>query len=127
MNASRRIVSDTGPLISLEKLTGGYDFIRRLFDKLLIPPAVLSEIAYGQFDEPRAYLEHHGITDLVEIHPVSSNLTISSSKRLNEGEIQAISLASELGLPLLIEERERRRIAQNLNLHISSFILHVAT
>ena len=37
----QRIVSNTGPLISLEKLSHGYDFIRQLYEKLVIPPAVL--------------------------------------------------------------------------------------
>lgn len=36
----RQIVCDTGPLISLEKITGGYRFIWCLYDRLLVPPAV---------------------------------------------------------------------------------------
>ena len=46
----RQIVSNTGPLISLEKLNQGYDFIRCLYEKLIIPSAVLDEVAAGQFD-----------------------------------------------------------------------------
>ncbi len=36
----QRIVSTTGPLLSLEKLSQGYDFIRQLYEKILIttPP-----------------------------------------------------------------------------------------
>lgn len=49
----RHIVSNTGPLISLEKLNQGYAFIRRLYDKVLIPPAVLQEVAVGQFATQR--------------------------------------------------------------------------
>lgn len=41
----RRIVSDTGLLISLEKLSDGYRFIRLLYDRILIPAAVLHELA----------------------------------------------------------------------------------
>ena len=43
----RRVVSDTGPLISLERLTDGFAFIRRLYDQIVIPPAVLEEVGLG--------------------------------------------------------------------------------
>jgi len=33
----RETVSDTGPLITLEKLSDGYRFIRLLYDKIIIP------------------------------------------------------------------------------------------
>jgi hypothetical protein len=41
MGEGRRIVSDTVPLISLEKLNQGYDFIRRLYDQIVLPPLSL--------------------------------------------------------------------------------------
>jgi hypothetical protein len=47
MTETRRIVSNTGPLISLEKLRQGYDFIRQLYDTIIIPPGVLDEVAAG--------------------------------------------------------------------------------
>ena len=68
---ARRIVSNTGPLISLEKLSRGYDFIRRLYEKLVIPPAVFDEVTEGQFENPQAYLQHYDIRDLIEIRAVS--------------------------------------------------------
>ena len=55
MMAVRRIVSNTGPLISLEKLRQGYDFIRQLYDTIIIPPGVLDEVAAGQFAASHAY------------------------------------------------------------------------
>ena len=60
MTEARRIVSNTGPLISLEKLRQGYDFIRQLYDTIIIPPGVLDEVAEGQFATPQAYLQHYG-------------------------------------------------------------------
>ena len=54
----RQIVSNTGPLISLEKLDQGYDFIHCLYDKLIIPPAVLEEVAEGLFANPQDYLQY---------------------------------------------------------------------
>jgi hypothetical protein len=32
-------VSDTGPLISLEKVSGGFSLLRSLFDRVLVPPS----------------------------------------------------------------------------------------
>ena len=62
----QQIVSNTGPLISLEKLNQGYNFIRCLYEKLIIPPAVLDEVAEGQFVDPQEYLHYYNITDLIE-------------------------------------------------------------
>jgi predicted nucleic acid-binding protein len=42
-----KIVSDTGPLISLEKLSDGYSFFRLLYAKILIPFSVLEELSVG--------------------------------------------------------------------------------
>jgi len=115
----RRIVSNTGPLISLEKLSHGYDFIRQIYEKVIIPPAVLDEVAQGQFENPAAYLRYYGIMDLVEIGVVPKRYSFPGVERLHEGEKQAIQLALELQLPLLIEETVGRHIAKNLGISIS--------
>ena len=119
MNRSLRTVSDTGPLISLEKLENGYHFIGQLYDKIIVPPAVLGEVTEGIFDHPEAYLAHYGIQDLIEVQNISLMRRLSSHERLHEAEIQAINLALELGLPLLIEETQGRRVAQEMGVHIS--------
>jgi predicted nucleic acid-binding protein len=119
MMAVRRIVSNTGPLISLEKLRHGYDFIRQLYDTIIIPPGVLDEVAEGQFATPHAYVQHYGIVDLIEIHAVSRSEQLPEATRLHIGEVQAIQLARELALPLLIEETVGRRVAQGLGISIS--------
>ena len=115
----RQIVSNTGPLISLEKLNQGYDFIRCLYEKLIIPPAVLDEVAAGQFVDPQEYLHHYNIIDLIEVCSVSQTPLISGVERLHDGEIQAIQLALELQLPLLIEETVGRRVAQSMGIRVS--------
>ena len=56
----RIIVSDTGPITSLEKLIEGFDFIRRLYDEILVPPSVLEELCQNQFQSGEAYLEAFG-------------------------------------------------------------------
>ena len=117
--AVRQIVSNTGPLISLEKLNQGYNFIRCLYEKLIIPSAVLEEVAEGQFANPQEYLQYHNIIDLIEVRPVSNPLALPEAKRLHDGEAQAIQLALELHLPLLIEETVGRRVAQSVGIQIS--------
>lgn len=117
-SSTGRVVSDTGPLISLEKLTGGFRFIRRLFDIIIVPPAVLEEVGF-HYDRAEKYLERHGIVDLVEVRAVASQAELPEIERLHEGEIQAIRLALALELPLLIEEAAGRRSARGIGVSIS--------
>jgi predicted nucleic acid-binding protein len=119
MRAARRIVSNTGPLISLEKLRQGYDFIRQLYNTIIIPPGVLDEVAEGQFATPHAYLQHYGIEDLIVVQAVLQSEQLPEAARLHIGEAQAIQLARELALPLLIEETVGRRMARGLGISIS--------
>jgi hypothetical protein len=44
MMAAKRIVSNTGPLIPLEKLHQDHDFIRQLYDVIIIPKNVPDEV-----------------------------------------------------------------------------------
>lgn len=119
MSREREIASDTGPLITLEKLSDGYLFIRLLYDKILISRAVLEELAQGQFPNSQAYLEHYGITDLVEVVQARSDLEASGVELLDAGEREVIQVALERGLPLLIEEEAGRQCARSLGLRIS--------
>jgi predicted nucleic acid-binding protein len=119
MMTVRRIVSNTGPLISLEKLRQGYDFIRQLYDTIIIPPSVLDEVTEGQFATPHAYVQHYGIVDLIEVQAVSRSEHLPEADRLHIGEAQAIQLARESALPLLIEETVGRRVARGLGISIA--------
>jgi predicted nucleic acid-binding protein len=122
----KRIVSDTSPLISLEKIDGGYELVRRLYDKVLVPPAVLRELAAGPFENEEAYLSHFGIDDLLQVEtPERSEL--DKTEHLDPGEREAIALALECDLPLLIEEEAGRTLARELGIRISGIagqILH---
>jgi predicted nucleic acid-binding protein len=103
----------------LEKLDQGYNFIRKLYDKIIVPPSVLAEVTQGQFETSNAYLRHYAITDLVEVHSVTQRIVLPKAERLHDGEVDAIQLGLELGLPLLIEETTGRRVAQGVGLSIS--------
>lgn len=118
MNPGRRIVSDTSPLISLEKINEGYAFIRQLYDVVLVPPAVLRELAAGALDSEEAYLSQFGIADLLQVEePEDSDR--NETDHLDPGEREAIALAVEYDLPLLIEEEAGRKVARELGIPIS--------
>jgi predicted nucleic acid-binding protein len=107
VKSPRRVVSDTSPLISLEKIEGGYTFFGQLYDNVLIPPEVLRELAAGAFESGEAYLSHFGIGDLLQVEAPERSKW-DATEHLDPGEQEAIELAVEFGLPLLIEERAFR-------------------
>ncbi len=119
MNREKSIVSNTGPLISLEKIQDGYTFIRKLYDKIIIPPSVLEEVSQGAHASPSDYLNDYNITDLIKVESPPATAHIAGIERLHQGERDAISLAISLQSPLLIEETVGRRIAVAAGLHIS--------
>lgn len=105
----RDAVSDTGPLISLEKVAGGFALLRVLFERILVPPPVVAELrGDGRFGDD--YLLHHGLSGFIHIADAPPPpLSLAS---LDEGERHAISLALYRRLPLLIEDRRGRRLAR---------------
>ena len=113
------IVSDTGPLITIEKLSDGYSLLRKLYKKILIPEAVMHELAQGSFEGTKAYLNHYEIHDLLEIEQVLPRTPLAGIEILDQGEREAIQLARSEGLPLLIEENEGRRLAKKHGIEIS--------
>ena len=119
MSERRLIVSNTGPLISLEKMNRGHAFIRQLYHTVIVPPSVLDEVAADAFETQQAYLQYYDIADLIEVRAVTQSVTLPELERLHQGEIEAIQLALESRLPLLIEETVGRRVAQQVGLDIS--------
>lgn len=103
-------VSDTGPLISFEKLPGGFSLLQQLLSKLYIPAEVLAELEAGHGGAD--YLADHGLDGFVEVVSESSTSWGGPrAERLDAGERAAIGLAIAKGRPLLIEERLGRQLA----------------
>ena len=115
---SSTIVSDTGPIITLEKLPGGFALLRKLYDKILIPQEVLNERAES-FDTPKDYLKHFELLDFFRIEQAQIPSSDTAIASLDLGEQAAIALAEQHGLALLIEERTGRAVAKNRGLHFS--------
>jgi hypothetical protein len=85
----------------------------------------MDELVAGQFETKDAYLRHFDAEDLVLVKPLVAPSSIEieevedKTEHLDKGEREAIRLALELELPLLIEEEAGRRVARELGLHIS--------
>jgi predicted nucleic acid-binding protein len=65
--------------------------------------------------------------DLIEVHSVARHEQLPEAARLHGGEVQAIQLAQELALPLLIEETVGRWVAQRLGISISGIAGQIIT
>ncbi len=107
-------VSDTGPLISFEKIPNGFATLRRLARRVFVPLGVKEELSFGVGEE---YFTHHGIGDFVVV--TSTLQCLIETGELHLGEQQAIALAAQMGLPLLIEERYGRTVAKGLGITVS--------
>ena len=60
-NTLHSVVSNTGPLISLERMEGGFDFAKKLYQSIYIPETVLKEVSY-YYPSPQSYINsarHH--------------------------------------------------------------------
>jgi predicted nucleic acid-binding protein len=103
------IVSDTSPINYLV-LIGEIDLLRKLFDEILIPPAVYAEIQDPR-TPPRVYAWAAHLPPWAKVRePFELDLSIG----LGAGEVQAISLAIELGIPAILMDERRGRIAAEL-------------
>lgn len=100
----RDVVSDTGPLISFERIPDGFALMRRIVRTVLIPPEVLAELQSG-IAPGTDYLAHHGIGDVIRVEPAPP--LPREVAGLDIGEQHAITLAVARGLPLLIEDGRR--------------------
>ncbi len=108
------IVSDTTTLIVLERLNA-LSLLCSLFDQILIPQAVMEELLSGN-SEINELLQQMGCYDVVSVE-VSEHL-LEISQWLDKGEAEAIELARIRQLPLIIDERKGRKIAQQQKLSV---------
>lgn len=96
------IVSDSTTLIILFDLQR-LELLSNLFDRVIIPSGVHGEITAKKSIEIPSFMEVQRVkpTELLEIlHNI-----------LDRGESEAIALALELDMPLIIDEKKGRKIA----------------
>ena len=108
------IVSDTTTLIILGKL-GRYDLLENIFSKIYIPQEVMKEVNIKS-DGVYEKIEQNSLFETKEISDMALFSLLDGI--LDKGESEAIVLAKELSLILLIDEKKGRGIAKNMGLDI---------
>ena len=111
------IVADTGPLIALARI-GQLDLLRRLYGEVLVPPAVVEELALGS-GRPGAALLERAVESgwLVEQSASFKPATQEPTPSLGRGETEAIVLAAQKSPQfLLIDDARGRRTAHQQGL-----------
>jgi uncharacterized protein len=111
-----RIVADSSPLIALSNI-GELRLLRHSFAQVVVPPMVGEEIACKEPPSSDWFgLLAEGI---VRIQPLRDARRLPLLRlRLDPGESEAILLAQEIGLPLLMDERAGRDMAQLLGVRV---------
>lgn len=110
-------VLDSTPIIALA-LIGKLDLLQRLYDQVVIPPAVQQEVlAGGPGAAGRAELRQ---ASWVRVIPLQDPRRAEMLSDLDQGEAEVIALAQELGADLVvIDERLARRHTKRLGLTLT--------
>ena len=108
------IISDSTTVITLLNI-GRLDVLKNIFSLVYIPQKVYDEVVI----EEKIVLEK----EFFVVKEISDkNLYTLLSKSLDAGECEAIVLAKEMELSLIIDEKKGRKIASNLGVNIFGFI-----
>lgn len=110
------VVSDTSPINYLI-LIDVIDLLPQLYGRVLVPTHVCQELL-DPVGPPRVREWAAAPPNWLEVRPVSMPLPEAALAALDRGEQEAISLAAELQLPLLIDDRRGRGVAQAHGLRV---------
>jgi len=113
------IISDTTTPMILAK-TNHLNLLSNFVEIVYIPPAVKEELSQKN-DGVKEAIER---AEFIKIREVSNQKILEDVKlaKLDIGEIEAIALALETGLDLIIDERLGRRYAQSKNITIMGLL-----
>jgi len=103
------IVSDSTTLIILLDLDR-MDLLSNLFPKIIVPKAVYQEITFK-----KPIKESHFIAVK---QAQNSEILDTLTMMLDQGESEAIALALEMNMKLIIDEKKGRKIAMNQGIEI---------
>lgn len=112
-----KIVSNTGPIIGLAKI-GRLSLLKSISSEVLIPPMVYRELM-GKIGSEWEQIES-ALNEFIRVTELKSldKATKLALAELDEGEKQAIGLASTVGkdVLLLLDDRAGRKVAEKLNI-----------
>ena len=109
------IISDTTALIVLAK-THRLDLLSTFVDRVYIPEAVMEELSFKD-DGVRESILNAGFIETKNVTDIKAVQRVEEAN-LDRGEKEAIALALETGLDLLIDEKAGRHYAMSLNILI---------
>jgi len=113
----KAIVSDATALIVLAKLSRT-ELLKSLFTSVIIPHHVKEEITqksdYDCSVWDDSFFVVYNVTD--------TSLLASLELFLDKGESEAITLAKELSLPLLIDEKKGRKITKSMHIGVIGLV-----
>ena len=112
------IVSDTTTLIVLGKQQR-LDLLGACFERVLLPRAVYTEWLAGDASVATSVLE---LSYLEVITLDESALLTELQALLDAGEAEALVLAKQRGLPLLVDEKKGRNIARMMGIPILGLV-----
>jgi len=105
------IVSNTSPLRYLVEIDAVHVLPLIFGNRIVIPPAVLSELTQPNFPESVRQWANN-LPSWIEVRPLAN--PSSFTPRLHPGEADAIELAVKLGVSrILLDERDGVQIAEN--------------
>ena len=110
---TRVVIADTGPLIALARI-GRLDLLRRLYGRIVVPPAVHAELAVDS-NRPGAKVLAGAFAAewIVVAAVVDASLRLELDQLLGPGEAEAIALAEREGARfLLVDDARGRRTAR---------------
>jgi hypothetical protein len=111
------VVSNASPITNLAAVRQ-LDLLRQLYETIFIPQAVYEELTNDGDQQPGAvevrtlaWIETRAVQD--------RTLVIALQGELDKGEAEALALARELAVDLLLlDERRGRAVASRLGLHV---------
>jgi predicted nucleic acid-binding protein len=109
------VVADSTPLNYLAEL-GDFEILHALYTRIIIPPAVYAEVV----SNATAYPVHAAVTnalgkwlEISDPPDAMRVLSVMQTHNLELGESEAITIACELELPLLVDEQHAVMLARS--------------
>ncbi len=109
-----KIVSDAGPILSFAR-AGRLEIIRQVVGELIIPKAVVEELAVR--GKGRSGADEIELGTWIKLESVQDRSVVEQfSGKFGLGEREALALAKQASAPLLVDEREARKEAMRLGI-----------
>ncbi len=114
------IIADSSTLITLLDIDNFF-LLFEFFEEIIITDEVYDEITYNLYHKEKID-SHLSLGKLTLVAIEHGDMYEMLRKRLDARESESIALAKKLQLPLIIDEKKGRKIAQSLGIDIIGFV-----